>query len=328
MDIGLSYNLASDHVVPEGAPEDFLAELDGEGTVAAIEDALRGIGHSTHRLGFGRVFLSRVLEARVDLVFNIAEGIGTRSREAQVPAVLEMLSIPHTHSDPLTLATTLDKGVAKQLVAAHGVPTPRFRVVESAAQLAAVDLPFPLFVKPLWEGSSMGIRQSSRAVDRAALLETGGALLARYGQPVLVETMCPGAEFTVGILGSGADARVLGTTELVPVGRSRAEFVYSIDIKRSARWQDHVELHTPPRGDVREVEAVALAAYRALGCLDVGRVDVRLDADGVPNFLEVNPLPGLAPGHSDLALMCTAVGMSYAELVGAIVASARSRYRI
>lgn len=328
MEIGLAFNLASDFVVPEGAPEDYLAELDGEGTIRAIEEALHELGHGTRRLGFGRPFLRQLLERPCDLVFNIAEGIGTRSREAQVPAVLEMLGIPCTHSDPLTLAATLDKGIAKRLVASHGVRTPRFAVIERAEQLARVELAYPLFVKPLWEGSSMGIRQSSRVVDERALVAIAGELLSRYGQPVLVEEMCPGAEFTVGILGSGATARVLGTTELVPVGRSRAEFVYSIDIKRSPQWRDHVELHTPPRGDVRAVEQLALDAYRALEVLDVGRVDVRLDAAGEPHFLELNPLPGIAPGHSDLALMANAIGMSYRELVGAVVESARARWRL
>lgn len=325
--VGLCFNLASDFPVPVGAPEDFLAELDGEGTIAAIEHALRDLGHQTVRLGFGRPLLERLLAGPpCDLVFNIAEGVGTRSREAQVPALLEMLGIPHTHSDPLTLAATLDKGVAKRIVQSHGIATPRFQVVERAAELRELGLPFPLFVKPLWEGSSMGIQQSSRVVDAAALEATGGALLARYGEPVLVEEQCPGAEFTVGILGSGPSARVLGTTELVPVGRSRAEFVYSLDIKRSPDWRQHVELVTPPQGDVRAVEQVALDAYRALGCLDVGRVDVRLDAAGTPHFLEVNPLPGLAPGHSDLALMGAAVGLTYGQLIGEIVASASIRY--
>jgi len=329
MEIGLTFNLKTDFVVPAGAPDDFLAELDGEGTISAIEDALRGLGHTTRRLGFGRPLLAALLEKPCDLAFNIAEGVGTRSREAQVPAVLEMLGIPHTHSDPLTLTTTLDKAVAKRLVASHDVPTPRFRVIASLASLAEVTLPFPLFVKPLWEGSSMGIKQSSRVVDRAALLATGGALLEVYGQPVLVEELCPGAEFTVGILGSGARARVLGTTELVPRRLPRDEFVYSIDIKRGADWADHVELQTPSRSAlVPAVEAVALAAYRALDCLDVGRVDVRIGNDGTPQFLELNPLPGLAPGHSDLALQCAAVGISYAQLIAEIVASARVRYRI
>lgn len=331
MDIGLCFNLKSDFEAPAGAPDDVLAELDGEGTIGAIEEALRELGHQPRRLGFGRPLLAALLERPCALAFNIAEGVGTRSREAQVPAVLEMLGVPHTHSDPLTLATTLDKAVAKRLVASHGVPTPAFAVVSSVEEARALALPLPLFVKPLWEGSSMGIRQSSRVVDRAQLEQTCAELLRGYGEPVLVEAQCPGAEFTVGILGSGASARVLGTTELVPQQVSRAEFVYSIDIKRGADWQRHVALHTPPsspRAVVERVEAVALAAYRALDCLDVGRVDVRLDAAGDPQFLELNPLPGLAPGHSDLALMCAAVGMSYVELIGAVVASARARYRL
>lgn len=331
MDIGITFNLKSDFVIPEGAPDDYLAELDGEGTIAAIEAALRAQGHAVRRLGFGAPMMRALLDRPCDLAFNLAEGVGTRSREAQVPAVLEMLGTPHTHSDPLTLTTTLDKSVAKRLVASHGVATPRFRVIARADELAAIDLPFPLFVKPLWEGSSMGIRQSSRVVSPEELRRTGGALLAAYGEPVLVEELCPGAEFTVGILGGGASARVLGTTELVPKKLRRDEFVYSIDIKRGADWADHVELHTPPKSDrgvVAAVEAVALAAYRALDCLDVGRVDVRLAADGTPQFLELNPLPGLAPGHSDLALMCAAVGMSYEALILEIVGSARARYGI
>ena len=328
LDIGVAYDLKADFQAPAGAPEDALEEYDSLGTVEALERALAARGHRVRRLGGGRAFAAAVLEAPPQLVFNISEGHGSRSREAHVPALCEMLGIPCTHSDPLTMALTLDKAMAKRVVASSGVATPAFAVVESEAELARVELGFPLFAKPLFEGSSMGIRKRSRIADRAELAERAGALLRDYREPVLIEEFCGGAEFTVGILGQGAGARVTGSMEIVPLLVPNEEFVYSLEVKRNWNWAEEVAYQVPPqrpRGEIERVERVALDAYRALGCRDVGRVDVRCDRDGRPKFIEANPLPGLAPGWSDLAILWERSGRSYAELILAILDEATGR---
>jgi D-alanine-D-alanine ligase len=327
MEIGLAFDLKQDFLrEAQGGPEDRLEEYDSPETVAALEQALQGQGHRVRRLGGGRRFVERLLERPPELVFNIAEGFGTRSREAHVPAVCEMLRVPCTHSDPLTCALTLDKAMAKRVVASAGVRTPRFAVVDGPAEVARLELAYPVIAKPLAEGSSMGVRSDSRCTGPRELETKVAQLAGDYRQAILVEEFCPGAEITVGVLGSGARARVAGMMEIRPKRRPPGEFVYSLDVKRE--WEEEISLHAPPDQPqvvVEEAAAVALAAYRALGVRDVGRVDVRLDARGRPAFLELNPLPGMRPAWSDLCLAVQGAGMSYPALVGAIVAEARAR---
>jgi D-alanine-D-alanine ligase len=329
MEIGLAFDLKSDFAPPErGGPDDLLEEYDSPATVEAVERVLRARGHAVRRLGGGRAFLVAALETPPDLVFNFAEGRGSRSREAHVPAACEMLGLAYTHSDPLTMAVSLDKGIAKRLVAGAGVPTPAFAVVEHARDLERLELAYPLFAKPLCEGSSIGIRHGSRLADRAALERRVQALLADYREPVLVEEYCPGVEYTVALQGSGASARIAGTMEIVPKEVATEDFVYSLERKRSLSWEQEIEYRVPPRRDAREiaaVEAVALGAYRALGCRDIARVDVRVGRDGGPKFIEANPLPGIAPGWSDLALLWERLGRSYDDLVGSILDEACAR---
>lgn len=331
--IGIAYDLKEDieHAArardPSAVlPEDAFEEYDSDATLGALEQALRENGYETLRLGGGRALLRRALEHAGDLVFNIAEGYGTRSREAHVPSALEMLGIPYTHSDPLTLGLTLDKAMAKRVLAATGIATPRFVVVENEAQLEHLGLSFPMIAKPLFEGSSVGVRKHSRVVDPGALRALAVQLLRDYRQPVLVEEFCSGPEFTVGILGTDAEAEVIGTMEIVPRTCAVEEFTYSLEVKRD--WRNEVEYQAPPRRPaelVRAIESLALSAYRTLTCRDVGRVDVRLDAEGMPRFLEINPLPGLNPDSSDLPILARAYGISYPQLIGRIVESARKR---
>ena len=332
--VGIAYDLKSDFEraakrVDGELPEDAFEEYDSEATVAALEDALASNGYQSRRLGSGRSFLSRIMAEPGDIVFNIAEGYGTRSREAHVPSALEMLGVPYTHSDPLTLALTLDKAMAKRVAAAAGVPTPRFAVVEHVDDAPGLDLSYPRIAKPLFEGSSMGIRKHSRVTNHDDFMELIQQLLRDYREPVLVEEFASGPEFTVGILGSGATASVIGAMEIVPRNCSTSEFVYSLEVKRN--YLEEVAYHVPPKRPtelVRSVEAVALSAYRALGCRDVGRVDVRIGDDGEPKFLEVNPLPGLNPVTGDLVILARGNGISYHELVGRIVEGARLRQSI
>jgi len=321
--IGLVYDLRTDYL-SEGYSEEEVAEFDSESTIAQMEQALRSLGHRVERIGHGRALCQRLVAGeRWDLVFNIAEGLSGRSREAQVPAVLEMYGVPYVGADPLVCAATLDKAVAKQLVAAAGVATPRFRVVETVADAVAGDLRFPLFAKPIAEGTGKGVDARSRIDSPSSLTTVCRDLLARFHQPVLVEEYLPGREVTVGILGTGADARVLGTLEVsIHAGAPATDYSYEVK-ELSEELVDYLPME---RGLLRdEVEALALAAYRALQCRDMGRVDIRLDPAGRPAFIELNPLPGLHPTHSDLPMIGTAEGLPYPALLGAIVDSAVAR---
>lgn len=327
MRIGIAFDLKSDFVADPSGPEDRLEEYDSTATVEALAGALRELGHDVARLGGGRRFVERLLAAPPDLVFNIAEGAGSRSREAHVPAVCEMLRVPCTHSDPLTLALTLDKALAKRVADSCGVATPAFEVVERVADVGAVRLAFPLMVKPTCEGSSMGIRRHSRVTDAAGLRREVTRIVDDYRQPALVEEFCAGPEFTVGVLGEGTSARVIGVMEIVPRKARGEEFVYSLEVKRD--WENEVEYHVPPRREPSVLGAIAhcaLAAFRALGCRDVSRVDVRLDARGTPCFLEVNPLPGLNPVTGDLCILSARSGLPYTALIEAIVRGAATRH--
>jgi D-alanine-D-alanine ligase len=328
IEVGIAYDLRSDFVDGQspsaGAPDDLLEEYDSPETVEAIAAALEACGYRARLLGGGRALLRELLERPPALVFNLAEGAGTRSREAHVPAVCELLGVPYTHSDPLTLAITLDKSVANPLVSAAGVPTPRGQVVERPD--AAIALDFPVIAKPVAGGSSLGLRTSSRADSADELRPHLERLLRDYRQPALVEEFCPGPEFTVGIVGAGDAAEVIGVMELVPRAIPVERFVYSVELKRAGPAE--VDYLCPPRRPESlraKVVETALAAYRVLGCRDIARVDVRLAADGEPRFLEVNPLPGLQPWWGDLVLLAEARGFGYAELIGTIVARARER---
>ncbi len=323
MEIGIAYDLRSDFP-GNGGPDDRLEEYDSPETVDAVAAALEACGYRTRRLGGGRALLRELFERPPDLVFNMAEGDGTRSREAHVPAACELLDIPYTHSDPLTLAAALDKSVAKRLVAAAGIATPRGQVVESVDDEILLD--FPVIAKPVAEGSSIGLRLSSRVSDVEELRPHLARLLHDYRQPALVEEFCPGPEFTVGILGTGAAARAIGVMEIVPRDVPLERFVYSIEIKRAS--EEAVEYCSPPRRPrslQTRLEEIALAAYRVLVCRDVARVDFRLGADGEPRFLEANPLPGLQPGWGDIVLLAERRGIAYEALIGTIVEHARER---
>lgn len=320
--IGLAFDLRDDYRAM-GFAEEQVAEFDSAETIELLEAALVRAGHTVDRIGHVRRLAARLVAGhRWDLVFNICEGVHGRSREAQVPALLEAFDQPYTFADPLVMAATLDKAVAKRLVRDQGLATAPFVLVESPADLSAVDLPFPLFVKPVAEGTGKGVSPASLVRSRRELERTGRALLARFRQPVLVETFLPGREFTVGILGTGGAARVVGTleVELLPGAEPG---VYSYTNKE--RCEELVRYRLVDDPEARAAAALALACYRALECRDAGRVDLRSDAAGRPHFLEVNPLAGLHPTHSDLPILCGLAGIGYDALIATIVASAAER---
>jgi D-alanine-D-alanine ligase len=329
MIVGLTYDLKHDVRIVPGEPDDALEEYDSHETIDAIASALNALGHSVVRLGGGRAFLENILKTNVDMVFNIAEGRGTgRSREVQVPAVLEMLDIPYAGSDPECLAICLDKPLSKQLVADAGVATPAWKVISGADELATADwagFTFPAFAKPAYEGSSKGIGVSALAETAAALQREVRRLLEVYHQPVLVEEFVRGDEITVGVAGDPLE--VLGVMRVMPSGGTNPDFFYSIDVKRD--WERLVRYECPARlpGDaVRNIMRDSLTVVQVLGCRDMARVDFRLDACGRPQFIEANPLPGLKPGHSDYPMLAQKMGIDHTGLIRLILESAASRY--
>jgi D-alanine-D-alanine ligase len=330
MQIGISFDLKPDTPDDSNLPDDWAEEFDSPVTVGAIADALRAKGHTVRELGDGRGLIEKLLADPPDLVFNIAEGVGVgRSREARVPAVCEMLGIPYTGSDPLTLAAALDKDVARRLVASAGVKAPwGFVITPPTVEYRGVIVRtegngiWPAIVKPAWEGSSKGVR--GKCIVRSdEELNTAVEQARGYRQPLLVEEFINGDELTVGVVGNGSP-RILGVMRVIP-NRTDEPFVYSLEVKRDFRNQVRYECPAKLAPDVLEaVESATLTAYQALGCRDVARIDFRL-RDGVPYFIEANPLPGLNPESSDLVIMAGLVGVSHAQLIDMILSAALDR---
>ena len=324
--VGITYNLRKEFAQRENQPIDLLEEFDSEETIDAIRDVLEAEGHEVIKLGGDTGLIDRLRQTSVDIVFNIAEGLEGRNREAHIPALLEFLNIPYTGSDPLTLSVTLDKAMAKRLVMSHDIPTPRFKKVERIEDLEGLELRYPVFVKLCYEGSSKGVRLDSKISSPQSLEEKTKNLLDLYGSPILVEEFVKGPEFTVGVLGN-QDPFVLGVMQIEIRGKPPEESIYSLEIKRE--WQERVRYHCPPLVEellVKQIEQVALRSYRALDCRDVSRVDIRVGEDHVPYFLEINPLPGLSPVYGDLVIMARSMGWDYSKLVKTIFYEAVKRY--
>ncbi|MDE2183294.1 MAG: D-alanine--D-alanine ligase [Alphaproteobacteria bacterium] len=324
MRIGVTYDLRADYLAL-GYSEEETAEFDSPVTIEAICVALSALGHDPVRIGGVRALAERLVGGeRWDAVFNFCEGLKGVSREAQAPALLEAYDIPYVFSDPLTLALSLDKAMAKRVVRDAGVPTADFAVIECLGDIAKVALPYPLFLKPVAEGSGKGVGRRSKVTGAAGLREVAAELLERFAQPVLAETFLSGREFTVGITGTGGEAKVLGVTEIVP----KAGFVgdgYGLENKQDG-WEERLDVVPAPPAEGKAAGKVALAAWRALRCRDGGRIDIRCDGDGRPHFIEVNPLAGLRPEHSDLCFIAKYAGLSYQDLIGRIMASFLKRH--
>ena len=322
MKIGMTYDLRQDYLA-EGLGEEETAEFDRPDTIEAIENALYDLGYETDRIGNIRTLATRLIHGdRWDMVFNIAEGLKGFGREAQVPALLDAYDIPYTFSDPLVLSLTLHKGMAKHVIRDMGLPTPDFFVVESETDIGHIDMGFPLFAKPVAEGTGKGINAASKIKNRKELISVCRTLLDTYNQPILVERFLPGREFTVGVVGTGKDAKTIGVIEVIL--RENAE-PHAHSYWNKERCEELVEyrlVHDPVGEMAKEV---ALAAWRGLGCRDGGRIDLRSDESGMPNFIEANPLAGLHPEHSDLCIIAQQAGMTYVSLIEAIMSSALER---
>jgi D-alanine-D-alanine ligase len=323
--IAVMFNLKGEPA-DDAEPPDSLAELDSESTVNAVAEALRVYGHDACLIEGNDAAYLKLRQNRPEIVFNMCEGLRGESRESHIPSILEMMGIPYTGSGVLTLAITLDKPLTKEMLAYHGVPTAKFKVFESRDRVDARSLEFPVFAKPAHEGSSMGISPSSYCADPRELRAEVKRLHDLYRQPVLVEEYLPGKEFTVGILGNKKPV-IFPVMEInfdaIPKEHGR---IYSRQFKTD--WYEDIYYLCPaPVSSELEnrLKDTALKAYRVLGCKDLSRVDMRLDKDGVPNVLEVNPLPGMVPGFSDYPRIAEKGGWSYTELVNGILETSLRR---
>jgi D-alanine-D-alanine ligase len=320
--VGITYDLRDDYLA-EGYTEEQVAEFDKPETVDGIEQALRALGHETVRIGHVRNLVKRLAAGeRWDFVFNIAEGVAGFGREAQVPALLDAYGIPYTFSGPMVLALCLHKGLTKQIVRDLGAPTPDFALVTTEDGIKQVRLGYPVFAKPVAEGTGKGISRNSLVNNAEELDRVCRALLAEFAQPVLVEDYMPGREFTAGIVGTGSKARIIGVMEVQFTAEAEGD-VYSYINKE--KYQGRVQYRLVSDAEAQEAGRVALVAWRGLECQDAGRIDLRSDEDGRPNFLEVNPLAGLHPVHSDLPIICRLAGISFTELIRMILESALRR---
>ena len=329
MKIGFTYDLRREYTAM-GFSDEETAEFDSDVTIDAIEAALQGLGHEVLRIGNIYELTSQLAAGnRWDLVFNISEGLYGAARESQVPALLDAYRIPYTFSDPLTLAVSLDKAVAKKLVLQAGVPTPEFFVIQSIDDISHERLLrenlFPLFVKPLTEGTGKGISADSIVWAPDAFRKQCSDLLGRFGQPVLVETYLPGREFTAGIIGTGKNAKCIGVMEIT-LNKEAEPGVYSY-LNKEFYEERVVYSLVKDKEIIREAADIALRAHRILGCRDAARADLKADAQGRLSFIEINPLAGLHPVRSDLSILCGKIGVPYTELISRIIGSASQRVR-
>lgn len=321
MHVGITYDLRRDYL-EMGMSEEETAEFDRVDTIEAIEDSLGALGYRPERIGNVHRLVELLASGhRWDMVFNIAEGVYGYGRESQVPALLDVYRIPYTFSGPMVLALTLHKAMAKRVVRDANIPTPKFTVVEKASDIEKVSLPLPLFVKPIAEGSSKGIDEQSLVMEYSDLWSVCLRLLETFKQPVLVEEYLPGREFTVGILGTGRDARSIGVAEVSITADT--EEIYSYESKE--RYETMVSYNLSTDETAQRAQQIALDVWRLFECRDAGRVDVRSDSMGVVHFLEVNPLAGLNPKRSDLCIIARMSGLTYKELVEEIMVSAIDR---
>ena len=315
---------------------DLYAEWDTFATIDAMRSALAEI-HDVTLIEADEDAYEKLRQEQPDIVFNITEGLFGVSREAQMPAILEMLQIPYTGSDPLTLAICLDKSRAKEILSYYNIPTPRFKVITSPSQLPGISMILPCMVKPLHEGSSKGIFNSSLVTNRLELEQQVSSILTQYNEPALVEEYLPGREFTVAMLGNGNNLKALPIVEIkfdsLPKGVNP---IYSFEAKwiwdRSDAPLDIFECPARVSPALQQnIESICREAVTVLRCRDWCRIDVRLDAAGKPHIIELNPLPGILPNPEDNSCFpkaARAVGLTYNELIQTVLAIAAKRCNI
>ncbi|MDD3874988.1 MAG: ATP-grasp domain-containing protein [Bacteroidales bacterium] len=325
MNIGITYDLKSDYL-KMGFSEEEVAEFDTEETVEGIENALKSLGYETNRIGHVKNLIQLIQQGkRWDLVFNICEGLKGSGREAQVPAVLDIYDIPYTFSDVCIMSLTLNKAFTKHIVKNAGFKTADFQLIHHIGELESINLPYPLFVKPALEGTGKGIDETSLVNNKNELFS---ACLQRFNNgytPLLIEEFLSGREFTVGIIGSGENCKAVGAMEVV-FNKHKEDNIYSFDTK--AHYENLVKYSIPEDSIVQLCAEMAVGIWKLLGCYDAGRIDVRMDRNGVLNFIEINPLAGLNLIHSDLPIICRLNGISFQTLIQEIVDAAKLRYNL
>jgi D-alanine-D-alanine ligase len=323
--IGFTFNVKR---VDTKGGNDAEAEYDAPETIESIREALESYGHQVIPFEATAELPRQLMQTPVDLVFNIAEGVAGRNREAAVPALCELMGIPYTGSDAATLSIALDKALSKRVLMQHEILTAEFQVMETGRERLSPKLKFPLIVKPNQEGSSKGVSASASVVDdEEALRAIVKELIDRYRQPALIEAYIPGREFTVGLLGDRRP-RVLPPMEILFKDKTNERPVYDFQIKQE--WEKHVSYQCPAKltpAELKAIERVCRETFAALDCRDVARVDLRLTPKGEFYVIEVNPLPGLTPGYSDLCLIATAAGIEYRTLIGDILEGGLKRLR-
>ena len=332
--VGIAYNLKKG--ISSGPP-DGEAEFDDPDTVRALGDAIGRAGYRVELYEAEEDFPAQIAARKPDIVFNIAEGRRGRGREAHVPAILSFLGVPYVGSDETAMCLALDKALTKRLLSAWGIRTPKFAAFRKGVPIPAGDfasvgdclgsgaLSWPVIVKPNEEGSGKGVTGVSVVPDAAALREAVEEMIRVYEQDVLVEEYIPGREFTVGLLGNGDKVRVFAPMEII--FNDREQSVYSYEVKRD--FKRYVRYSCPPDigAELRaEMENTARLVFDALGCRDFARVDFRLSPGGELYFIEINPLPGLAPGYSDYPMLAEFCGMGYDSLIAGVLRCALARY--
>ena len=320
--VGLTFDLKDDYRLL-GYSEEEIAEFDSRDTIDAIENTLSSLGYNTIRIGnINSLTNFLALGKRCDIVFNICEGMNGVAREAQVPGLLDAYKIPYVFSGPDILSLTLDKALTKLVVKEAGIRTAPYKLLKQNERLKDPGLTYPLFVKPLGEGTSKGVDGHSLVYDFSELKNSCSYLIDTFHQPVLIETFLPGREFTVGILGSGGAGRVLGVMEVV-FNKNCSHKIYSYSVKKE--YEKYVSYQIANDAPAMECAAMAKKIWKLIDGKDAGRIDFKLDPTEKPNFVEVNPLAGLNPVYSDLPIICKLIGLEYRELISEIMNSAVSR---
>jgi D-alanine-D-alanine ligase len=321
MRVGLTYDLRSWYI-DRGYSMDETAEFDKQETVDAIENSLKLMGHETDPVGNAFQLIEALAEGkRWDLVFNIAEGLYGDGRESVVPAILDQYKIPYVFSGPVIMGLSLNKHLAKLVVASCGVPVSPGCLISDINDLKKCNLEYPLFVKPVSEGTGKGITNNSLVHNQEELFSMVEWILSEFRQPALVEEYLPGREFTVGVVGYGDESKAIGGMEVMTINN----LPYSVEVKEN--YQNYCS-YKPLDPDIsEECKSVAVQAWKALDAVDAGRIDLKADRNGNICFIEANPLAGLNPVHSDLPILARMYGIEYQTLLEMIVSEAIKRSR-
>ncbi|MEW6101408.1 MAG: ATP-grasp domain-containing protein [Candidatus Omnitrophota bacterium] len=322
--VGLTYDLKTDYKFKEGDPPDANAEFDHPSTIQVINDAIQAQGVKVKKIGNASELLEKIDNLGVDIVFNISEGIAGRNRESQVPILLEMAGVPFVGADALTLGVTLDKVMAKKIFIAEKIPTPKFFEIKDSSDLTNTDhCKFPLIVKPRFEGSSKGLTENSRVTNKEELKKQVEYITLAYKQPALIEEFISGQEFTVAIVGN-SPPEVMPVVQIKIDGRLRLNDKFYTFARITS---DRLEYICPAKVNQelrKKLEDLALRTYNAVECRDFGRVDFRVDNEGNPYVLEINPLPSLST-EDVFMLVAKARGLTYEQIIGKILNSALER---